>query len=387
MNGNPKSSQHSLLTKLCYPAVLLMLAMSISTRVVGASSAKFHTASCNDCDSACDAALIPNIRLTKRDESVGLKILDVINESTFETIKKGVAGSSTFPIEGIPVSASMTWSEFQQKRHDFMQSHNYIENTVRSFTDFSSEIPKEAYDAWLNCISIRNHFGWSIWPSAASDDSVVINIRWIDFPEQSRPGAEATIAMLGNEASSGSPQNIRFSASETKSFIVKRSHIMDLLVNVNGGDSTASYKLLKPIEPPKMSIRFDPAHPVVGDRLGLFVYFVCEHGDLEGATVTVSTFDQNGPVIDSEKRSTRSYVISDDNNWNDFSATKAGDGFQYHCLAESFGGDEIPAWTDKAGQLGLLGALNSMYGRGQRRFDVLIKKDDKEMFHKSYTIE
>lgn len=125
----------------------------------------------------CHNALIMNTTVKSSDFAKKISILSITNESTFEEKRRDAGASATFPLGDIIVTPEMSYSDFDQKRRDFLGEYRFNLNE-RETTAFSETYLSDAARiAYSDCLNSRNTVGAHAWVLNASPDDALVAIR------------------------------------------------------------------------------------------------------------------------------------------------------------------------------------------------------------------
>jgi hypothetical protein len=158
-------------------------------------------AQCGDDGCACNAVLMPTIQRLSESKQVSLSYLAIIDEQTFEEIKKAIKAGATIPIADIPIGGDMSWEDFQTRRSAKFRSEQFAGAYASSIITLNQYLPRNVTDAWLDCqrlcITGRTNGGIHCAVIDADEDSVVIKFTWFPPPGAVKDGIVESLQIEG----------------------------------------------------------------------------------------------------------------------------------------------------------------------------------------------
>jgi hypothetical protein len=130
----------------------------------------------------CDAVLAYNTLRDNSKSNIALATLDLVTDNNFQEFKKNFQGGVKFPIDGIPIEATTSYSEFDQARREYKKEHKF-DYSFSEVKDLSAiYLAPGAVDAWVTCIEQGQSNFLDIIPVRVTEKDIILNARWKPGP-------------------------------------------------------------------------------------------------------------------------------------------------------------------------------------------------------------
>jgi hypothetical protein len=138
---------------------------------------------------ACNSSLV--ITKTNQSDSLAKKlaILQTVKKSDFDQAQQSLTGGGSAFISDIPITASMSWGDFQQKKSEFENEYKYDLDLTQAYNFNTAYLSGESVQAYSECLRALHPSGVQIWldPVSANPDTkiVTVHLRY-NTPDESR---------------------------------------------------------------------------------------------------------------------------------------------------------------------------------------------------------
>jgi hypothetical protein len=149
----------------------LFLAMILVASSVGPVAAA-------DTRSACDAVLAKDSFVDKSNIRLSLAILNTLDTKSFEQIDKSAGAAISIPVGETLVPIKGDYKDFEQKRTELNQKHEYKFDQNISRDVAISSTSAAAIAAWSNCIQTQTREALIFRPSLVTADKIVVSAYW-----------------------------------------------------------------------------------------------------------------------------------------------------------------------------------------------------------------
>ncbi len=132
----------------------------------------------------CRYAIVPDTVMLKKDDSVRLAWLSILEKESFESAKHSAGLEGMVPVDGAPLKARADYGDFSEARdREFSkQEFHYSQDTSTTF--LQSKLSVNSLAAYRSCLekASQTRPGFHMWTEAVHDDSVEVRLFW-NLPE------------------------------------------------------------------------------------------------------------------------------------------------------------------------------------------------------------
>jgi hypothetical protein len=214
-----------------------------------------HTSAVSAQQQNCDAALVLQTSSQVTQTSYQLHWLSLVDEESFNQLKRNVDIGATFPVEGIPINGYADYAAFDQARRRYLAQQSYSTSFSDARSALAIYLHPEQLTAWLECKRIQTH-GLTTYIQNPSATSVTVVIGWQPAPEGARP-ARLAVTVSGGQIVGSTPARIKVNAKVT--VLVRRAPNEDfrLIVNETNGNTDEAFlpAAMPTVQPPQSSLR------------------------------------------------------------------------------------------------------------------------------------
>lgn len=102
-------------------------------------------------DRGCDAVLVPSVDVLQRDSHSALHYLNILDERSYDQAKRGGGGGITLPIDGVPVTFSGSYEQFDEQRKSLFVKKQFDSTYDESVSHLRTSLSSEQIKAWTDC--------------------------------------------------------------------------------------------------------------------------------------------------------------------------------------------------------------------------------------------
>jgi hypothetical protein len=138
---------------------------------------------------SCDEILLArSIKYSSESSELSIRWMLLINQDNYSESKKTVSAAYSDMFTG-------DYSSFRKKREKLFHRERLSLDLSQSRQELQSELPKEAIDAWLDCV--RSSHGLSTWCEDSDESGGTLVIRWQSPPGVNGPLTIANLEVIG----------------------------------------------------------------------------------------------------------------------------------------------------------------------------------------------
>jgi hypothetical protein len=161
-------------------------------------------------DRGCDAVLAPSVDVIQHDAHSVLHYLNILDERSYEQAKQGGGGSITLPIDGVPVTFSGSYNQFNEQRKSLFTKKQFDSTYDESINRLRSWIPPNQIKAWLDCKASQDVLTCRV--KFADDTTALLVVAW--RPVGNLSGIVSSSTLHGASAPNA-PAGMLFSEKKT----------------------------------------------------------------------------------------------------------------------------------------------------------------------------
>lgn len=184
----------------------------------------------------CDAALMPEATITQKDTAAALHYLNILDEKAYETAKRTGGGSLSVPVNGVPFSASGSYSDFDGKRKALFKENRFAGTSQESYNHLVTLIPPEQVDTWSSCKRAYAAGDLSCTLLASDNDTATVEVRWRPVGNSSGVVTASTLyggRVAGAESGQAFAVGKVFEAGASETITVARQAKTPLVLSLN----------------------------------------------------------------------------------------------------------------------------------------------------------
>jgi hypothetical protein len=125
----------------------------------------------------CAAALVPTITYGALTEHQRLGILTIIEREQYLKMKQSGATGLSLPVDGVPISATNSYEDFQERRDREFRRLDYNYSRDVSVSYFSSSLGQESRAAYEACLQRQS--GLYQYVKSLSGDAAEVRIGYV----------------------------------------------------------------------------------------------------------------------------------------------------------------------------------------------------------------
>lgn len=153
----------------------------------------------------CSDALISDKVMWSYDIRVKLAILQLIDNSNFETKKREFSSGMKLPVDGIPIDTFTNFSDFREARRKEFSRYSFDLDSEEAANFASESVPPAAFKAYVECLKYKasSQHGVHLFPELVTPNYIEVDLVWNSPP----PVAEGqlSIQLSGGEFTSQPP--------------------------------------------------------------------------------------------------------------------------------------------------------------------------------------
>jgi hypothetical protein len=240
---------------------------------------------------SCTPDLFKDYSKGTYNDAATLAMLDVVDQSNFETFKQNFGANITVPIQGVPVDFGGTWDSFRDTRSRVFAEHQYSSSSSKSLqwlNIYFSAAGGTAYDKCLDAY-IKSTAGVHVWAKDVSATGATLYVEWV-----TPPGLGAgSVTIHAEGAPDWQDLDVNLIPNASANFTIKRNSDKEVRITVNTGGAYADNLTI----PPDPKIAIPPQ--IVAEPKIVEIATPAGGSDADSHPVRENTWEVRFPITDS----------------------------------------------------------------------------------------
>ena len=132
---------------------------------------------------SCKNVLIPAVQTLNDDKEVADSFMSIITEDNFEQMRKDASTQLDVVYKILKLAGNANYKSFVEARKHYFEQKTITINESRSLSILESHVPKEAIQAWQDCIiKCIKPYGLYCMAARCDTNNVVVTVGWNSFP-------------------------------------------------------------------------------------------------------------------------------------------------------------------------------------------------------------